>query len=57
MGPPSALAAAPEELHTEYLRRLFGRLEDQAAASGWGWDAGLSLLIDAVLVRLEARRL
>ena len=38
------------------LRRELGRLEDQAAASGWSWDAGLSLLVDALLVRLEARR-
>lgn len=38
------------------LRRELGRLEDRAAASGWGWDAGLSLHVDALLVRLEARR-
>jgi hypothetical protein len=36
------------------LRHELGKLEDRAAASGWEWDARLSLQ-DALLVRLEAR--
>ena len=38
------------------LRRELGRLEDEAAASGWVWDPGVSLRVDALHVWLEGRR-
>jgi len=48
--PSRALAVAA-------LRRELGALEDQAAATGWAWDAMLSLRVDALLEQIEGRRI
>jgi hypothetical protein len=36
------------------LRRALARLEDQAAARGWRWDAALSRRVDQLVARREA---
>jgi hypothetical protein len=46
-------ASAPSAVE---LRRELAELEDRAAATGWAWDAALSLDIDVLHVWLEARR-
>lgn len=38
------------------LRLELGRLEDEAAAGGWGWDGAASQCVDRLIVALEARR-
>ena len=38
---------------TAALRHALGRLEDDAAASGWAWDAALSHRVDSLLVLIE----
>ena len=38
------------------VQRELGRLEDHAAATGWAWDAMLSLRVDALHVQREERR-
>jgi hypothetical protein len=45
----SSLAAAA-------LKHDLGVLEDQAAATGWAWDAELSLRVDHLLVLIEEPR-
>jgi hypothetical protein len=35
------------------LQRGLGLLEDQAAATGWAWDAALSHRVDSLLVLIE----
>jgi hypothetical protein len=47
---PSSLDRAAD------LRDELAELEDRAAATGWAWDAALSLDIDVLHVWLEARR-
>jgi hypothetical protein len=47
---PSSLGRAAD------LRDELAELEDRAAATGWAWDAALSLAIDVLHVWLEARR-
>ena len=38
------------------LRAELGRLEDEAAATGWAWDEPLSRQIDRLLLALKADR-
>jgi hypothetical protein len=38
------------------VERELGRLEDEAAAKGWAWDAARSCRVDAILVLIEAAR-
>jgi hypothetical protein len=39
---------------TAVLRHALGRAEDDAAASGWRWDAELSHRVDHLLALIEA---
>jgi hypothetical protein len=50
---PRCPSSAPSAVE---LRRELAELEDRAAATGWAWDAALSLDIDGLHVWLEARR-
>ena len=40
---------------TTGLRDGLGQLEDEAAVSGWAWDAALSQRVDWLIVALEER--
>ena len=55
---PRAEACGLLELLTvgQLLRHELGRLEDEAAATGWTWDAALSFRLDALHVQLEGKR-
>lgn len=37
------------------LQRELGGLEDQAASTGWAWDAALSRRVDTLCVLIEGR--
>lgn len=37
------------------IRLELGVLEDRIAASGWAWDEGISLRVDALIMMLEER--
>lgn len=42
-----------DRLDTTRPQHLLGRLEDEAEATGWVWDARLSTLIDQFIVVIE----